>query len=84
MATCEALERLEVQTRDAVALLEQPLLVATLQQLTAVELERLPVPPLGQRAFKLVDIEPQRHIHAPLNGAWRDVDQAIGVRQHPT
>jgi hypothetical protein len=75
----ESLERVEVQLREPLALVRQPLVVTALQQLAGVQLDGLLEPPLGHRALELLDVEPQRS--APLQRARPDVDEPVGVGQ---
>jgi len=81
MPAREPLERLQVELREPAAFVHQPLVVAALQQLTAVRLDRLVEPSLGQRPLELLDVEPQRRVRAPLKRPRPDVDQAVRVRQ---
>jgi hypothetical protein len=55
MPAREPLERLEVERREPLPLVHQPLVIAALQQLARVRLDRLLEPPLGQRALEMLE-----------------------------
>jgi hypothetical protein len=56
---------LQVDLREPLPLIHQPLVVAALQQLAGIGLDRLLQPPLRQRPLEMLDIQPQRRIRAP-------------------
>ena len=77
----EALERRGVELRQALALLEQPFVVAALEQVAGVRVDRLLQAAVRDRVLEDRDIEPERGLLAPLQRARAHVDQAIGIRE---
>ena len=77
----EPLERVGLEPREPFAFVRQPLVIAALQQLTGVQLDRFFELPPGHRPLELLDVQPQRRIRAPPQRARSDFDQAVRVRQ---
>ena len=72
----EPLERVGLEPREPFAFVRQPLVIAALQQLTGVQLDRFFELPPGHRPLELLDVQPQRRIRAPPQRARSDFDQA--------
>ena len=77
----EPLQRVGVQPGEPLPVPGQPFVIAALEQLTAVDLDRLLEPVLRQCPLELLDVQPQRDVRAPVERARPDLDQAIRVRQ---
>ena len=77
----EPLKRVGVKPREPLAFVRQPLVIAALQQLTGIQLDRFFEPPPRHRPLELLDVQPQRRIGAPPQRARPDFDQAVRVRQ---
>src|SRR5436190_1209552 len=74
MLARELVERLQVELREPLALVDQPLLIAALQQVAGVRLDRLLESPVGQRLLEVLDVQPQRRVTAPLERPRPDLD----------
>ena len=79
----EALERRGVELRQALALLEEPFVVAALEQIAGVRVDGLLQAAVRDRLLEDRDIEPERGVLAPLQRARAHVDQAVGIRERP-
>ena len=77
----ELLKRLQVKPGEPLAFGRQPLVVAALQQLAGVQLDRLLEQPLGQRPLELLGVQPHRCIRPPLQRPRPDVDQPVSAGQ---
>jgi hypothetical protein len=77
----EPLECLQVEARETVPFVRQPLVIAAFEELAAVRLDGFLEAPLGKRPLELLDVEPQRDVRAPLKRPRPDVDQAVGFGQ---
>ena len=76
----ESLERVEVEIAQPLALLEQPVVVAALEQIARVRPDRVVQPAVRERLLEDGDVQPQRRVGTPLKRPWPDVDQAVGIR----
>jgi hypothetical protein len=85
----ETLERVEVAFTEALALLQQPLVIGARQQVAGVGLDGLPQPrhriALGQRVriVQRGDVEPVRRVGAPAQRARADLEEAVCVGKRP-
>jgi hypothetical protein len=77
----EPLERVGVKPGEPTTFVCQPLVVAALQQLADVQLDRFFELPGGHRPLELLDVQPQRRIRAPPQCPRPDLDQVVRVRQ---
>ena len=75
----EPLERVAVQVAQPLALLEQPVVVAALEQVARVGLDGRLQPALRERLLEVGDVEPQRRLVPPPEHARPDVDEPVRV-----
>ena len=77
----EPLEGIEVEAAQPLALLEHPLVVAALDQVAGIGLDRRLQAGVGDRLLEVREVELEGRVGAPAQRARGDLEEALGVRE---